>query len=128
MFYQASRLFHRSLIKFLSGKQDISVNIANEIAGFINCNISVDKSLMILTALIVRMQVGALFAVEKIKPKIDKLTPSSILKGLKRMLNPFDPKNLMEMSKSILKMINTSRSNLTLVRRCSYIPMPSRSF
>ena len=44
MFYQASRLFHRSLIKFLSGKQDMSVNIANEIAGFINCNISVDKT------------------------------------------------------------------------------------
>ena len=41
--YQVSRLFHRSLIKFLSGKQDIGVSIANEIAGFIDCNISIDK-------------------------------------------------------------------------------------
>lgn len=39
MHYQISRLFHRSLIKFLSGKQDIGVSIANEVATFINCNI-----------------------------------------------------------------------------------------
>lgn len=42
--YQVSRLFHRSLIKFLSGKQDIGVSIANEIVGFIDCNISIDKA------------------------------------------------------------------------------------
>ncbi len=44
MYYQVSRLFHRSLIKFLSGKQDMGVNIANEIAIFNNYNISIDKS------------------------------------------------------------------------------------
>ena len=60
--------------------------------------------LVVATALILRMQVGALFATEKIKPKIDKLTPSSIVKGLKRILNPFEPKNLMEIGKSVLKM------------------------
>lgn len=43
MLYQASRLFHRSLIKFLSGKQDIGVSIANEVAIFHNYHISVDK-------------------------------------------------------------------------------------
>ena len=74
--------------------------------------------LMVLTALIIRMQVGALFAVEKIKPKIDKLTPSSILKGLKRILNPFEVKNLMEMSKSILKMI--------IVGACGYSSVNGR--
>lgn len=42
--YQISRLFHRSLIKFLSGKQDIGVSIANEVATFINCNILIDKA------------------------------------------------------------------------------------
>lgn len=44
MHYQISRLFHRSLIKFLSGKQDIGVSIANEVAVFYNCNIFIDKA------------------------------------------------------------------------------------
>lgn len=60
--------------------------------------------LMITTALIIRMQVGALFATEKIKPKLDKFKADSIMKGLKRIFNPFEPKNLMEIAKSILKM------------------------
>ena len=42
--YQVSRLFHRSLIKFLSDKKDIGVSIANEIATFINCNTYIDKA------------------------------------------------------------------------------------
>ena len=42
--YQISRLFHRSLIKFLSSKQDMGVSIANELAIFINDNISIDKA------------------------------------------------------------------------------------
>ena len=33
--YQISRLFHRSLIKYLSGKEDAGVSIANEIVSFL---------------------------------------------------------------------------------------------
>ena len=43
-YYQISRLFHRSLIKFLSGKQDLGISIAKEIALFIEYNIFVDKA------------------------------------------------------------------------------------
>ena len=44
MSYQILRLFHRSLIKFLSGKQDIGVSIANEVASFNNsCSIFRDN-------------------------------------------------------------------------------------
>ena len=57
-----------------------------------------------VTVLILRMQVGSLFAIEKIKPKGDKLSPSGIVQGLKKMLNPFEPKNLVELAKSLLKM------------------------
>ncbi len=42
--YQISRLIHRSLIKFLSGKYDMGINIANEVAIFNNCNIFIDKA------------------------------------------------------------------------------------
>ena len=40
--YQVSRLFHRSLIKYLSGKRDIGVSIANEIVSFMNFQDFVD--------------------------------------------------------------------------------------
>lgn len=34
--YQIARLFHRSLIKYLAGKKEAGVNIANEIVAFLN--------------------------------------------------------------------------------------------
>ncbi len=60
--------------------------------------------LMVATAIVIRIQVGALFSLEKIKPKGDKLTPSGIVQGLKKMMNPFEPKNMVEITKSFLKM------------------------
>ena len=41
--YQISRLFHRSLIKFLSGKRDVGVSIANEISTFHDAERLIDK-------------------------------------------------------------------------------------
>ena len=43
MHYQISRLFHRSLIKFLAGKKDIGISVANEIAAFNNVNSIIDE-------------------------------------------------------------------------------------
>ena len=42
--YQISRLFHRSLIKFLSGKADISISTMNEILIFMNSQDFIDES------------------------------------------------------------------------------------
>ena len=42
--YQVSRLFHRSLIKYLSGKEDIGISIANEIATFLEIADCIDQS------------------------------------------------------------------------------------
>ncbi|MBE6758755.1 MAG: hypothetical protein E7554_01505 [Ruminococcaceae bacterium] len=42
--YQVSRLFHRSLIKFLSGKREIGVRTANEIATFLDPGSLIDES------------------------------------------------------------------------------------
>lgn len=60
--------------------------------------------LVVATILVVRLQVGSIFSTEKIKPKIDKLTPSSMVNALKKMFNPFEPKNMVEITKSFLKM------------------------
>lgn len=41
--YQISRLFHRSLIKFLSGKRDNGVSIINEVVTFMNSQEYLDE-------------------------------------------------------------------------------------
>ena len=74
--------------------------------------------LVVLTALSLRMQVGALFAIEKIKPSLDKLKPSNILNGLKKMLNPFELKNLVELLKSLAK--------VSVVAGCGFSVLLSR--
>ena len=42
--YQTARLFHRSLIKFLAGKTETGVSVANEISVFLSSNTSVTES------------------------------------------------------------------------------------
>ena len=61
-------------------------------------------ALALVTAAIIRMQVGPLFAIEKIKPKLDKFSGAQIMQGLRKIFNPFEVKNLVEMTKSLLKM------------------------
>ena len=38
-----SRLFHRSLIKYLSGKKDVGISIANEIVAYLNFEEYIDE-------------------------------------------------------------------------------------
>ena len=41
--YHVSRLFHRSLIKYLSGKKDVGISIANEIAAYLKSEEYIDE-------------------------------------------------------------------------------------
>ena len=41
--YQISRLFHRSLIKYISRKKDVGISIANEIVTYLNSNVHVNE-------------------------------------------------------------------------------------
>lgn len=75
-------------------------------------------SLMVLAIIVVRMQVGPVFAAERIKPSLERLAPNAILQGLKRIFNPFSPKNLVELSKNILKVL--------IVGSCGYSVINSR--
>ena len=74
--------------------------------------------LVIVTIIALRLQVGALFAIERLKPSLDKFNPSNMINGLKKILNPFSPKNMMELGKSILKML--------VVGYCGYSAIQSR--
>lgn len=42
--YQTARLFHRSLIKYLGGKKELGVSVANEIAAFLKCGFEVAQN------------------------------------------------------------------------------------
>lgn len=72
--------------------------------------------LMIITAIVVRIQVGPLFALDKIRPKMDKFTMGQIMQSLKRMFNPFEPKNLVEIAKSLAKMTIVGYSGYSVLQ------------
>lgn len=57
----------------------------------------------IISIIVVRWQTGALFSVEAIKPKMDKLSPMKFMENFKNNFNIFSPKKMVEFVKSILK-------------------------
>ncbi len=74
--------------------------------------------LVILSILIIRMDVGQVFALEKIKFKLENLAPNRMLQNAKRMFNPFEPRTLVEFAKSILKIV--------VVSACGYSAINAR--
>ncbi len=74
--------------------------------------------LVILTIIIIRMDVGQVFALEKVKFKLNNLSPQRMLQNAKRMFNPFEPRSLVELAKSILKIV--------VVATCGYSAINSR--
>ena len=74
--------------------------------------------LVICAIIIIRMDVGQVFALEKIKIKFDNISPKRMIQNAKRMFNPFEPRSLVEFAKSILKII--------VVAACGYSAINSR--
>lgn len=61
--------------------------------------------LLVFTAIIViRMQIGPVFAPSKVKFDLGNLAPSKILGSAKRMFNPAAPRNMIELTKSFAKL------------------------
>ena len=61
--------------------------------------------LVISAILIIRLDVGKVFALEKIKFSPKNLSPQRMVQNAKRLFNPFEPRSLVEFAKSILKII-----------------------
>ena len=74
--------------------------------------------LLILSVIIIRMDVGQVFALEKIKIKFENLSPRRMLQNAKRMFNPFEPRTLVEFAKSVLKIV--------VVGACGYSAINAR--
>ena len=74
--------------------------------------------LVIFSIFIIRFDVGAVFALEKIKPKFENISPRRMMQNAKRLFNPFEPRTLVEFAKSILKIV--------IVAACGYSAINSR--
>lgn len=60
---------------------------------------------MAASFMILRFQVGNLFATDKIKLHLDKLSPMTILNNAKNQFNPLKARNLVELLKSFIKLL-----------------------
>lgn len=74
--------------------------------------------LMLAGIIILRIEVGSVFAPEKIKFDLTNLAPSKILNNAKKMLNPAEMRNIVEFVKSIIKLL--------IVLACGYSAINSR--
>ena len=74
--------------------------------------------LAILAVVVIRMDVGQVFALEKAKFNLQNLSPKRMLDNAKRVFNPFQPRSMVEFVKSILKII--------IVGACGYSAVNSR--
>ena len=74
--------------------------------------------LVIATILIIRLDVGHVFSLEKAKFNLENLSPRRMLQNAKRIFNPFEPRSMVEFAKSILKIV--------VVGACGYSAINSR--
>ena len=74
--------------------------------------------LVIFSIFIIRFDVGHVFALEKAKFDLKNLSPQKMLQNAKRMINPFEPRSMVEFAKSILKLV--------VVGACGFSAISSR--
>ena len=51
------------------------------------------------------MDVGHVFSLQKAKFNLENLSPQRMLQNAKRIVNPFQPRSMVEFAKSILKLV-----------------------
>ena len=74
--------------------------------------------LVIFSIIVIRLDVGQVFALERAKFNLENLSPRRMLQNAKRMFNPFEPRSMVEFAKSILKIV--------IVGACGYSAVNSR--
>ncbi|MBO5737950.1 flagellar biosynthesis protein FlhB [bacterium] len=74
--------------------------------------------LFIYAVIVIRMDVGHVFALEKAKFNLENLSPRRMFQNAKRIFNPFQPRSMVEFAKSILKLV--------IVGACGYAAINSR--
>lgn len=75
-------------------------------------------TLAIAALAIVRMNVGHVFAISKIKIDFNNISPRRALQNAKKLFNPFEPRTIVELAKSLIK--------IAVVGACGYATANSR--
>ena len=75
-------------------------------------------TLAIASLIIVRFNVGHVFAIEKIKFDFNNISPKRALDNAKKLFNPFEPRTMVEFLKSLIK--------ISVVGACGYATANSR--
>ena len=75
-------------------------------------------ALFIFAIIVIRMDVGHVFSLQKAKFNLENLSPQKMLQNAKRLVNPFQPRSMVEFAKSILKLV--------IVGACGYSAVNSR--
>ena len=71
--------------------------------------------LIIFAIIIIRMEVGQVFSLEKAKLDLKNLAPQRLVENAKRMINPFQPRSMVEFAKSILKIVIVSMCGFSAI-------------
>ena len=61
--------------------------------------------LLVAAILIIRLEIGHVFALERVKFDPENISPRKVLQNAKRLFNPFEPRTMVEFAKSILKIV-----------------------
>ena len=75
-------------------------------------------TLAISAIIIVRLDVGHVFAIQKAKFDFNNISPKRALENAKKLFNPFEPRTMVEFAKSIIKIV--------VVGACGYATANSR--
>lgn len=71
--------------------------------------------LMVVAIFIVRMQVGHIYAVEKITPKLENLSPARMMNNVKKLFNPVEPRTIVEFIKSLIKLLIIASTGFSVI-------------
>lgn len=84
-------------------------NVMGLLAPYFQVCVSVVLPFLVILAiaalLIVRLNVGQVFAIEKIKFDFNNISPRRVLQNAKKLFNPFEPRTIVEFVKSIIKIV-----------------------
>ncbi len=75
--------------------------------------------LLVMGIFVVRTEIGHVFAIKKIKFDFNNISPNKALNNMKKMLNPAEPRNMVEFAKSLLK--------LAIVFLCGFAALKGRT-
>lgn len=72
-------------------------------------------TIALIAAIVVRAQIGHIMAVEKVKIDFENLSPQKMLGKAKKLFNPVEPRTVVELLKSFIKLLIVAMTGLSVI-------------